>query len=198
MLTLGAKFEQAHGNSGRAADYFRASLAALPPGDPGAELAGELSQPMPAVRLPSATQSQDLATLLSTGGDSTLNGGAQNAQVDRPYLPNYGNLSGQPPVTLGSEPYPPQGVVPSYMANPAYRANPPAATGHSTLKDYVPTASTTSPAAPGSTPSPPATLANTRQPIFTPAPSTGASPFSADNGAPINRQMAAVPTQDIY
>ncbi len=45
MLTLGARFEQARGNNGRAADYFRASLAALPPGDPGSELATELSQP---------------------------------------------------------------------------------------------------------------------------------------------------------
>ena len=198
MLTLGAKFEQAHGNSGRAADYFRASLAALPPGDPGAELAGELSQPMPAVRLPSATQSQDLATLLSTGGDSTLNGGSQNAQMDRPYLPNYGNLSGQAPVTLGSEPSSSQGVVPSYMANPSNRANPPATGGHTTLKDYVPTASASPQADSGATPSPPTTLANTRQPLFTPAPLTGASPFSVDNSAPVNRQMAAVPTQDIY
>ncbi len=47
MLKLGAQFEQARGDSGRAAEYFRASLAAMPPGDPGAELANELSQPLP-------------------------------------------------------------------------------------------------------------------------------------------------------
>ncbi len=205
MLTLGAKFEQAHGNSGRAADYFRASLAALPPGDPGAELAGELSQPMPAVRLPSATQSQDLATLLSTGGDTTLNGGAQaqNAQVDRPYLPNYGNLSGQPPVTLGSEPSPGQGVVPSYMANPAYRASPPAG-GRGTLKDYVPTAKLEDRALPGVTNTgetaspPPSTFADVRKPIFTPVPASGTSPFTGEVAPATPRQMAVIPTRDIY
>ncbi len=69
MLNLGAKFEQARGNSGRAADYFRASLAALPPGDPGAELANELSQPMPVVRLPKPAEPQDLATLLGSYRD---------------------------------------------------------------------------------------------------------------------------------
>lgn len=203
MLTLGAKFEQAHGNSGRAADYFRASLAALPPGDPGAELAGELSQPMPAVRLPSATQSQDLATLLSTGGDSTLNGSqTQSAQADHPYLPNYSNLSGQPPVTLGSEPTSGQGVVPSYMANPAYRPNQaPASRG--TLKDYVPTAKVDERTSPGeTTSSPPANLADARKPIFTPAPAQGstpgASPFSGEGSSAATRQMAAIPTQDIY
>src|SRR6185369_16646774 len=55
ILTLAAKFEQARGNSGRAADYFKASLAALPPGDPGAELANELSQPAPTNRLPNSS-----------------------------------------------------------------------------------------------------------------------------------------------
>ncbi len=199
MLTLGAKFEQAHGNSGRAADYFRASLAALPPGDPGSELAGELSQPMPAVRLPSATQSQDLATLLSTGGDTALNGGAQSAQVDRPYLPNYGNLSGQPPVTLGTEPSSSQTVVPSYMANPSYRTNQPAGAGRTTLKDYVPTASV-EPQTSSGTPSysSPTTLANARTPILTTSPSTGVSPFSGDANAMLGRQIATIPTQDIY
>ena len=61
---LGAKFEQARGDSGRAAEYYRASLAAMPPGDPGAELANELSQPLPVARLPKPAEPQDLATLL--------------------------------------------------------------------------------------------------------------------------------------
>ena len=199
MLTLGAKFEQAHGNSGRAADYFRASLAALPPGDPGAELAGELSQPMPAVRLPSATQSQDLATLLSTGGDTTLSDGAQSAQVDRPYLPNYGNVSGQPPVPLNADGSSSQGVVPSYMANPTYRLTQPAKGGRTTLKDYVPTASVSPQTSPGANPSPPpVSVADNRKPIFTPVPMTGASPFSGDGTTTTDRQIAIVPTRDIY
>ena len=43
MLVLGAKFEQARGDNNRAADYYRASLSAMPPPDPGEELATELS-----------------------------------------------------------------------------------------------------------------------------------------------------------
>ena len=200
MLTLGAKFEQAHGNSGRAADYFRASLAALPPGDPGAELAGELSQPLPAVRLPSATQSQDLATLLGTGGDTATNGGAQTRQADRPYLPNYENLSGQPPVTLGTDGAVTPGVVPSYMANPGYRTTQPAGGGRqTTLKDYVPTAGLDQRSSPGVTASPPpGSLADVRIPIFTPAPVTGASPFSGSSRPSLDPQSAIVPTHDIY
>ena len=93
MLTLGARFEQARGNSSRAADYFRASLAALPPGDPGAELAAELSQSSPVVRLPAAKQPQDLATLLSSPSDNG-DAGSQDAQPAKPYLPNYGNAYG--------------------------------------------------------------------------------------------------------
>ncbi len=199
MLTLGAKFEQAHGNSGRAADYFRASLAALPPGDPGAELAGELSQPLPAVRLPSATQSQDLATLLSTGGDAASSGGTQSAQADRPYLPNYGNLSGQPPVTLGTDGSNSPGVVPSHMANPGYRPTQPAAGSRTTLKDYVPTAGVEQHNLPGTTASPPPTsLADVRPPIFTPAPMTSDSPFSGSSRTSADLQTTVVPTRDIY
>ncbi len=143
MLTLGARFEQARGNNGRAADYFRASLAALPPGDPGAELATELSQPVPAVRLPSATQSQDLASLLSNGVDAGAGDGQQNAEAARPYLPSYGNVSGQAPVQLpGAAAYNgSSNVVPSYMANPSYRLDQTRSGPRSTLKDYVPQAS---------------------------------------------------------
>lgn len=180
MLTLGARFEQARGNSGRAADYFRASLAALPPGDPGAELATELSQPTPAVRLPSATQSQDLASLLSSGMDSTAgtnDGGVQNAEASRPYLPSYNNLSGEAPVQLPGSAYnSTSSVVPSYMANPAYRSNQQPDTGRSTLKNYVPQATNTQPAL-GNLGSPPVQSASTyAPPLFSPAPASGASP----------------------
>ena len=134
MLTLGAKFEQARGDSGRAADYYRASLAAMPPGDPGAELANELSQPMPAARLPKPAQPQDLATLLSSP-DSTTDTPAQNAPPPKPYLPNYGNVYGTAPVQVPTSGYPSSSVVPSYMSNPAYRTAPRNST---TLGGYVP------------------------------------------------------------
>ena len=143
MLTLGAKFEQARGNSARAADYFRASLAALPASDPGAELAGELSQPALAAKLPSATQSQDLATLLGAPATNDLDPMVNAPPAPRPYLPNYSNAYGEAPVQLPG----PSGVVPSYMANPGSR--PTRATGagtRSTVTDSIPQAAMTPPA----------------------------------------------------
>jgi tetratricopeptide (TPR) repeat protein len=139
MLSLAAKFEQARGNSGRAADYFKASLAALPPGDPGAELASELSQPAPTNRLPSSAHAQDLAKLLGT--DEGDGGGQQGPS--KPYLPNYANAYGQAPVEVRSGPYSPtSSVVPSYMANPAARRQ---RAGTGTLGGYVPEAASTVP-----------------------------------------------------
>ncbi len=193
MLTLGAKFEQARGNSGRAADYFRASLAALPPGDPGSELATELSQPVPAVRLPSATQSQDLASLLSGGGDDGQNGGVQNAEGSRPYLPSYGNVSGEAPVQLpgavGSSAYNGStSVVPSYMANPSSRMNQPPRGARSTLKDYVPQASSApQPFADLASPPSPTASVSGLAPLFSSTPSSTAS---ASQGYPPPQSVA--------
>ena len=145
MLKLGAKFEQAHGNSGRAADYFRASLAAEPPSDPGAELAGELSLPSPsrAGSLPGSAQSKDLATLLGETVASTPDALTQQAPAARPYLPSYNNVSGQAPVDLAPGTYTSGTAVPSYMTNSTSRTSalPPASrTGR--LRDYAPQAST--------------------------------------------------------
>jgi cellulose synthase operon protein C len=139
MLTLGAKFEQARGNSTRAADYYRASLAALPPSDPGAELASELSQPQPVVRLPTPVQPQDLATLLSSADPQDA--APQNAPPAPPYLPSYGNAYGQAPVQIQGN----SNVVPSYMTNPDSRRNQPAPSGRSTLGNYVPQSSNSQP-----------------------------------------------------
>jgi tetratricopeptide (TPR) repeat protein len=152
MLVLGAKFEQARGDSGRAEEYYRASLAAMPPPDPGAELANEMSRPMAssANRLPNAGQSQDLASLLGPGAAPDTPA-AENSSVEeeraqpaRPYLPTYSNSYGTAPVELGSASQQ-QGygnAVPPYMTNPGatdrYQASQPAPTRRSTLKDYVP------------------------------------------------------------
>ena len=102
MLNLGAKFEQARGDSGRAADYYRASLAALPPGDPGAELANELSQPMPVARLPKPAEPQDLATLLQQSDDAA--GTARRIPSQRSRICRaIGNVNGQAPVQIAEE-----------------------------------------------------------------------------------------------
>jgi len=140
MLTLGAKFEQARGNSTRASEYYKASLAALPPGDPGAELAAELSQPQPVTRLPAPTQPQDLATLLSSQDGASLDAGIQSSEPAQPYLPNYSNAYGQAPVQVQGRP----DVVPSYMTNPGYRVVQPGP-GRSTLGNYIPESSNTQP-----------------------------------------------------
>ena len=91
LLIFGAKFEQARGDNSRAADYYRASLEAMPPSDPGAELANELSRPVPAAstQIPTARYGQDLATLLAPGMNDANNAMQANIsqQSTQPYLP---------------------------------------------------------------------------------------------------------------
>ncbi len=156
LLTLAAKFEEARGDTNRAADYYRASLDAMPPADPGAELATELSQPAPAMvgRLPSASQPQDLAGLLQPGVNDA-NGMPMTPAGTQPYLPGYGNFVGNAPVSiqgqgrefdLQSEPYSPNTgapAVPSYMTTP--HGDEPAQGPKTKLRDYVPQASANEP-----------------------------------------------------
>jgi tetratricopeptide (TPR) repeat protein len=124
ILILGARFEQARGDTAKAIDYYRASLKAMPPLDRGAELAAELRLPAPSMasRLPSAEQAQDLSILLAPGNA----GGLPGAQA-QPYLPSYGYFylvpNGQAPSAPNSVPNNgttggPSGVVPPYMTNP--------------------------------------------------------------------------------
>ena len=162
LLILGAKFEQARGDTNRAADYYRASLDAMPPPDPGAELATELSRPVPATytALPGGGKgaNQDLATLLAPGPDSSSGTPAQTMPPgetsSRPYLPSFstGNapvqmnsFGGQDPGQMyGTPAQTPPGttVVPSYMTSPPPAGKtPPANTPKTRLKDYVPQAS---------------------------------------------------------
>ena len=147
LLILGAKFEEARGDNTRAADYYRASLSAMPAPDPGAELASELSHPAPAVNqpLPSAHYGQDLTSLLAPGKDDP----PPAPQVDQPlpnghpYLPSvnsgYGNAPVQfmQPGQMGDTP-----MTPSYNSNPApapATTTPRADPGSTTrLRDYVP------------------------------------------------------------
>jgi tetratricopeptide (TPR) repeat protein len=131
ILILGARFEQARGDTAKAIDYYRASLKAMPPLDRGAELAAELRLPAPsgASRLPSAEQAQDLSDLLAPGNAGSLPG----AQA-QPYLPSYGYIygyyypAGFAPLAPNGQPAGlpnngttggPSGVVPPYMTNPA-------------------------------------------------------------------------------
>jgi tetratricopeptide (TPR) repeat protein len=154
VLSLAAKFEEARGDSSRAADYYKASLAAMPPPDPGADLAAELAalpDTAPAPSLPSAQrqQPQDLASLLAPGSEIT---GAPAGPPPEPYLPSYTNAYGQAPVQLSngaagaaaSGSYAPNAY--SQPANgggyglplPAPVVTAPARQGSEQLKDYAP------------------------------------------------------------
>ena len=151
LLILGAKFESARGDTNRAVDYYRASLDAMPPPDPGAELATELSRPVPLTnsQLPSSKFGQDLATLLAPNPNEK----SQALSVDQtpvapqstqPYLPSYGSTNA--PVPYLSDPSqisPNTSVVPSYMATPKSQlpATPTTSTPRTRLRDYVPQAS---------------------------------------------------------
>jgi hypothetical protein len=89
MLFLAGKFERTRDDDIRAAGYFRATLAALPPGDPVAEVVAELSQPRPANHLATPAQNRELATLLST--PDSANGKSQLAESAQLSPPSYGN-----------------------------------------------------------------------------------------------------------
>ena len=127
ILILVARFEQAHGNTAKAIDDYRASLKAMPPEEPGAELAAELRLPAPTVasRLPNAQQVQDLSILLAPANGENLPG----TQI-QPTPPSYGYYgtpfgtapSGQNNVPNGTEV--PSEVVPPYMTNPNSDAQP--------------------------------------------------------------------------
>ena len=131
LLSLAAKFETARGDPNRAAEYYRASLKAMPPPRPGEDLEREMARPVP-VR-PSAATVPDLATLLKTPDRTPLPEDAPPPVSTRPYLPG-STLPTMVPVPLSGpqqyQDYP--GAL--NMRQPA-PANPPRS---GKLKDYVP------------------------------------------------------------
>ncbi len=154
ILILGAQFEQARGNTRRAIHYYRASLKAMPPLNPAAELAEELGLPSPSTpsRLPSADQVQDLSILLAPGADGrTPSGGDASGTQERPYLPSYETVPADPYGRAPSVPNgPPEGLpknaptggatglVPPYMTNPDTQ---PEGAGKGRPRDNAPQAS---------------------------------------------------------
>jgi tetratricopeptide (TPR) repeat protein len=111
ILILAARFEQARGDTGRAIQYYRASLKAMPPIAPGSKLAADLGLPGPSapLSLPSRDQPQDISILLAPGySDPASTGGAS----PEPYLPSYGGHGPLPPYDGSAR------LVPPYMTNP--------------------------------------------------------------------------------
>jgi tetratricopeptide (TPR) repeat protein len=107
LLMEAAKFETARGDSGRAADYYKASLTVLPRDDPGSMLTDEMLR-LPVHRVQQVNQSQDLATLLSESDPSVnrgrpgLNNGIDLPEAERPYLPSYLGTPAVAPVQIYS------------------------------------------------------------------------------------------------
>lgn len=84
ILGMAARYEQARGDNQRAADYWRAALAAMPAGSPANRLAHQLDYPEVSTRTYKAATANDLQRLLDPGNEPF-------AKVTKlPPLPSYG------------------------------------------------------------------------------------------------------------
>jgi tetratricopeptide (TPR) repeat protein len=109
ILAEAARFEQARGDNARAADYWRASLAAMPEVSPTDKLAHELVHPEPEKANSRAATPNDLAGLLNPDNPSARSSG----RVSLPPLPAYGQDPYDPkaPVLVN----PPAGSLPGQL-----------------------------------------------------------------------------------
>jgi len=142
LLVLAAKFETARGDSGRAAQYYQASLKVFPQDDPGLQLSDEMQHPL-VRKVQQVAQSQDLATLLGQADPNVNRSGTLDLPVEqRPYLPSYNGSGTAAPVQInGSGTYP--GGAPAQSGYPNYdpqtrQQQLQQQQRNSTLKDYVP------------------------------------------------------------
>jgi cellulose synthase operon protein C len=137
VLGAAARFEQARGDNERAADYWRAALASLPPRSPTDRLAHELAYPDADTKPRKAATAKDLARLLNPDDEPF----ARTVQL--PPLPSYGPdpYLGKAPVVLPDSAY--QASVPLVTQVPV-----PAAPTQTQALSQTPTASsdTTQPA----------------------------------------------------
>ncbi len=104
ILGMAARFEQARGDNQRAADYWRASLAAMPASSPTDRLAHELAYPDVSTKPRKATTAADLQQLLDPNNEPFPK------TTKLPPLPAYGPdpYNGRVPVVLTQ----PQAAVP--------------------------------------------------------------------------------------
>lgn len=87
ILASAARFEQSRGDNGRAADYWRASIAAMPTVSPADKLAHELVHPDPEKPNSRAATPNDLAHLLNPDAEP---GDKNGRGAKLPTLPSYG------------------------------------------------------------------------------------------------------------
>ncbi|MGA2168951.1 MAG: cellulose synthase subunit BcsC-related outer membrane protein [Terracidiphilus sp.] len=122
ILLLAARYEQARGDNQRAADYYRASLAAMPPASPAERLAHVLVYPDQDTKTRRAVTAADLQRLL----DPNCEPFAKTTKV--PPLPAYGPdpYNGSAPVVL-TPLHPPDQAPPQPAQPDAPWVNPPSA-----------------------------------------------------------------------
>jgi tetratricopeptide (TPR) repeat protein len=113
ILALAARFEQARGDNGRAADYWRASLAAMPTVSPTDRLAHELNHPEAIKPNNRAATPNDLAHLLSPDADATAGSGKSGRPL--PPLPAYGQDPYDPKAPILINPNPQPGTTPGSL-----------------------------------------------------------------------------------
>jgi len=113
ILSLAARYEQARGDNERAADYYRASLAAMPQVSPADRLAHVLVYPDQDTKPHRAVTAADLQHLL----DPDYEPFAKTTRL--PPVPSYGPdpYSGGPPVVVPQSPSAPQ-APPASIASP--------------------------------------------------------------------------------
>jgi tetratricopeptide (TPR) repeat protein len=135
ILALAARYEQARGDNQRAADYYRASLAAMPSASPTEKLAHVLVYPEQDTRVRKAVTAADLQHLL----DPNYEPFAKTTKV--PALPAYGPdpYNGSAPVVIypRSAPSQPPAAQPSYDLGPPNQSS---LTGQNQLQIYPPPA----------------------------------------------------------
>ncbi len=147
ILGLAARFEQARGDNARAADYWRASIAAMPKVSPTDKLAHELVNPETGKGGQRPASPQDLANMLNPDAEPTTR---SNRSRPLPPLPSYGPdpMNPKAPVVLAPSnaapgasptsgmpatmPVYPVPTTTNYPLPASSMANPPAATSGST------------------------------------------------------------------
>lgn len=112
VLASAARFEQARGDSARAAEYWKASLNAMPPVSPATELAHQLDQPDVVAQARSKPQhGSDLVSLLNPG----------DSDAPAVPLPGYRNPRADDTARASNEPYGPDpytmGTAPVQLSN---------------------------------------------------------------------------------
>ncbi len=103
VLGLAARFEQARGDNQRAADFWRASIAAMPQGTPTDRLAHDLAYPDVNTKPHTARTAGDLARLMDPAYAGATEPFAKTVKL--PPLPAYGPdpYLGTAPVVIGNQ-----------------------------------------------------------------------------------------------